>query len=98
VSKFVTVNGGRLEYLDWGGDGPPLVFLAGLGSTAHIFNDLAPEFDPGKGNDQWFGQLRERLPTSLSILPLLCWKPRAEHWNHVRILVAHFGEYREKSS
>jgi non-heme chloroperoxidase len=33
-----------LEYLDWGGNGPPLVFLAGLGSTAHVFNDLAPEF------------------------------------------------------
>ena len=33
-----------MEYLDWGGDGPPLVFLAGPGSTAHVFNDLAPEF------------------------------------------------------
>ena len=44
ASKFVVVNGVRLEYLDWGGNGPPLVFLAGLGSTAHIFNDLAPEF------------------------------------------------------
>jgi non-heme chloroperoxidase len=38
------VNGARLEYLDWGGSGPPLLFLAGLGSTAHIFDDLAPEF------------------------------------------------------
>ena len=44
ASKFVTVNGARLEYLDWGGSGPPLLFLAGLGSTAHIFEDLAPEF------------------------------------------------------
>ncbi len=38
------MNGARLEYLDWGGSGPPLLFLAGLGSTAHIFEDLAPEF------------------------------------------------------
>jgi pimeloyl-ACP methyl ester carboxylesterase len=43
-SKFATVNGARLEYLDWGGSGPPLLFLAGLGGTAHIFEDLAPEF------------------------------------------------------
>jgi pimeloyl-ACP methyl ester carboxylesterase len=43
-SKFATVNGARLEYLDWGGSGPPLLFLAGMGSTAHIFEDLAPEF------------------------------------------------------
>jgi pimeloyl-ACP methyl ester carboxylesterase len=40
----VVVNGARLEYLDWGGKGPAIVFLAGLGSTAHVFNDLAPEF------------------------------------------------------
>ena len=30
--------------MDWGGSGPPLLFLAGLGGTAHIFDDLAPEF------------------------------------------------------
>jgi pimeloyl-ACP methyl ester carboxylesterase len=41
--RFVTVNGARLEYLDWGGDGPTLLFLAGLGGTAHIYIDLAPE-------------------------------------------------------
>lgn len=44
ASRFVAVNGARLEYLDWGGKGPPLLFLAGLGGTAHIFSDLAPEF------------------------------------------------------
>ncbi len=41
---FVQVNGINLEYLDWGGRGEPLVFLAGLGSTAHIFDDIAPQF------------------------------------------------------
>jgi hypothetical protein len=41
VSRFVAVNGARLEYLDWGGDGASLVFLAGLGGTAYVFNDLA---------------------------------------------------------
>jgi non-heme chloroperoxidase len=47
ASRFSVVNGARLEYLDWGGDGSPLVFLAGLGSTAHIFSDLAPAFTSG---------------------------------------------------
>jgi hypothetical protein len=32
-----------LEVLDWGGTGPPLVLLAGLGHTAHIFDALAPK-------------------------------------------------------
>ena len=39
----VNVNGISLEYLDWGGNGPTLVFLAGLGNTAHIFDDIAPK-------------------------------------------------------
>src|SRR6266567_6188592 len=33
-----------LEVLDWGGRGPALVFLAGLGSTAHVFDTFAPQF------------------------------------------------------
>ncbi len=32
----------RLEVLDWGGSGEALVFLAGLGNTAHSFDDFAP--------------------------------------------------------
>lgn len=43
-SDFVNVNGIRLHYLDWGGQGPALVFLAGLGCTAHIFDRFAPRF------------------------------------------------------
>ena len=40
--RFVTVeNGVRLEVLDWGGSGRPLVLLAGSGNTAHIFDDFA---------------------------------------------------------
>lgn len=30
--------------LDWGGTGRPLVFLAGLGDTAHAFDKFAPRF------------------------------------------------------
>jgi pimeloyl-ACP methyl ester carboxylesterase len=34
----------RLEVLDWGGEGPPLIFLPGNGNTAHVFDDFAPKF------------------------------------------------------
>lgn len=33
-----------LEVLDWGGTGTPMVFLAGLGNSAHVFDDFAPQF------------------------------------------------------
>jgi len=42
--QFVAVDKDmKLEVLDWGGSGRPLVFLAGLGNTAHIFDDFAPK-------------------------------------------------------
>ena len=43
-SDFVNVNGIRLHYLDWGGSGEVLLFLAGMGCNAHIFDDFAPRF------------------------------------------------------
>ena len=36
--------GVTLEVVDWGGQGPSLVFLGGGGSTAHVFDDFAPQF------------------------------------------------------
>ena len=33
-----------LEVLDWGGTGPPFILLAGLGNTAHVFDDFARHF------------------------------------------------------
>jgi len=41
---FVTVDGVRLHYIDWGGTGQPLLFLTSLGSNAHQFDALAPQF------------------------------------------------------
>jgi non-heme chloroperoxidase len=42
--QFITVeNNVKLEVLDWGGSGRPLVLLAGLGNTAHIFDKFAPK-------------------------------------------------------
>ena len=43
-SDYVDVNGIRLHYLDWGGHGPLLLFLAGMGCSAFIFSAFAPRF------------------------------------------------------
>jgi pimeloyl-ACP methyl ester carboxylesterase len=45
-SLYVAVNGVRLNYLDWGGDGPPLVLIHGLGDNPHIFDELARALSP----------------------------------------------------
>lgn len=43
--QFIEVEKGvSLEVLDWGGRGRPLVFLAGLGRTAHDFDSFALKF------------------------------------------------------
>ncbi len=42
--KLVNVEDNvKLEVLDWGGSGRPVVFLTGLGNTAHIFDNFAPK-------------------------------------------------------
>lgn len=45
--RFIAVPGPahravRLEVIDWGGNGPALVLLPGLGESGHIYNDVAP--------------------------------------------------------
>jgi pimeloyl-ACP methyl ester carboxylesterase len=47
--QFITVdkdagNDVKLEVLDWGGSGAPMVFLTGLGNNAHVFDKFAPKF------------------------------------------------------
>jgi len=45
--QFVTVDENvKLEVLDWGGSGRVLVLLAGLGNTAHVFDEFAPKLTP----------------------------------------------------
>lgn len=42
--QFVSVDGSiQLEVLDFGGTGRPIVLLAGLGNTAHVYDDFAPK-------------------------------------------------------
>jgi non-heme chloroperoxidase len=41
---FVEVGDGvKLEVVDWGGTGRPLILLAGSGNSAHIYEDFAPK-------------------------------------------------------
>jgi pimeloyl-ACP methyl ester carboxylesterase len=53
---YVPVDKGvRLEVLDWGGQGPPLIFLPGNGNSAHVFDDFALKFT---GNHHVYGVTR----------------------------------------
>lgn len=42
VRLVPVATGVNLEVLDWGGSGPPVVLLVGLGGTAHVFDEFAP--------------------------------------------------------
>ncbi len=43
--QFITVElDVKIEVFDWGGSGPPIIFIAGLGNTAHILDDCALKF------------------------------------------------------
>jgi non-heme chloroperoxidase len=45
TARFVSVEEDvRLEVLDWGGTGRPLIFLSGLGDDAHVYDKFAPKF------------------------------------------------------
>jgi pimeloyl-ACP methyl ester carboxylesterase len=44
VKRVKVAEGVELEVLDFGGQGPAFVFLAGLGNTGHVFDTFAPEF------------------------------------------------------
>jgi len=42
LERFVTVNGARLHVVDWGGTGPVLTMIHGMGDSPRIFDDVAP--------------------------------------------------------
>jgi pimeloyl-ACP methyl ester carboxylesterase len=44
ADQFVTVNGVKLQHVDWGGRGDYVVFLPGLGDNVHRFDSIAPRF------------------------------------------------------
>jgi pimeloyl-ACP methyl ester carboxylesterase len=42
LTESAEIEGLHLNYLDWGGVGPTVVLVHGLGGNPHIFDDLAP--------------------------------------------------------
>lgn len=66
VQRVKVAEGVQLELLDFGGQGPALVFLTGRGNTGHVFDTFAPEFTPafhvysvtrrGYGSSSWPAQ------------------------------------------
>jgi pimeloyl-ACP methyl ester carboxylesterase len=40
------LNGHKFHYLDWGGQGPTILWLSGLGNTPYLFTELVDEFTP----------------------------------------------------
>ena len=66
--RFVTVDKGvKLEVLDWGGKGPPLVFLTGLGNSAHVFDSFALKFT---GKHHVYGITRRGYGASNVVRPI----------------------------
>src|SRR5262245_26917812 len=64
TDRFVTVNGLRIHYLEWGSpDKQPLIMLHGIGRIAHTFDHIAPHFSTkyhvmavdmrGHGDSDW---------------------------------------------
>jgi esterase len=64
ADRFVTVNGLRIHYLDWGADGKqPMILLHGIGRVAHTFDHIAGHFSAnyhvmavdmrGHGDSDW---------------------------------------------
>jgi pimeloyl-ACP methyl ester carboxylesterase len=47
ADSFCTIDGVRLHYVDWGGEGPAIILLSGLGDSARTFDDLAPRLAHG---------------------------------------------------
>jgi len=44
TAGFAKVNGVKLHYLDWGGKGDAVLFITGMGNSAHVFDEMAPQF------------------------------------------------------
>src|SRR5687767_3906093 len=69
ADRFVTVNGLRIHYVDWGSaEKPPLVLIHGLDRVARTFDHVAPHFTSrfrviaidmrGHGDSDWDPQAR----------------------------------------
>jgi len=44
VEAFVQLDNSRLHYIEWGGEGPLMLMIPGIGGTAHAWAGVAPHF------------------------------------------------------
>ena len=66
-STFITVDKNvKLEVIDWGGAGRPLILLAGLGDYAHVFDQFAPKLT---ANYRVYGLTRRGFDASSAPAP-----------------------------
>lgn len=47
ANRLIGTGDTWVHTIDYGGQGPALVFLAGLGNSAHVFDEFAPRFTDG---------------------------------------------------
>lgn len=66
VQHIAVQDGVRLEVLDWGGTGTPIVLMAGLGNTAHDFDSFVPKLTAAH---HVYGITRRGFGTSSKPLP-----------------------------
>lgn len=81
VQRVKVAEGVEIELLDFGGQGPALVFLTGRGNTGHVFDDFAPEFTPayhvysitrrGYGSSSWPEQGYDTATLSTDVVRVL---------------------------
>ena len=66
-TQFISVEDDvRLEVLDWGGTGRPVILLAGMGSTAHVFDAFATKL---RANYHVYGITRRGFGNSSRPVP-----------------------------
>jgi len=77
--RYVRINGLRLHYLEWKGDGPAVLLLHGLTSHAHIWDDVSSFFhhrgfhiialdQRGHGDSEWAADASYTLDDHLADL------------------------------
>ena len=104
VTRFVTVSDNvRLEVLDWGGSGRPLVLLPGGGDTAHVFDEFASkltaDFHVYGITRRGFGESGFAPPASGAIRTVTTYSRSLTHSNCERpVLVGHSIGGQELSS
>jgi len=77
ADRFVTVNGLRMHYLDWGNPGkPPMILIHGIARHAHTFDHIAAARAPLRSPTRWLPAARAaRTPRRIPIWSRVSCRP-----------------------